>query len=86
MYSVRPRRASTGLSSKVPRIACDSGGPQRASSGPQEETTTHSVRFGCASTGLKRDSKGNYEVCRVIRADLNGPQEGLKQASRGSEA
>ena len=78
MYSVRPGRASTGLQSKLPRIACDSGGPLRASSGPQEETTTHSGRFGSASTGLKRGSTGNYQVCRVIRAGLNGPQEGLK--------
>ena len=36
MYSVRSRRASTGLKSK-PRIACGSGGPQRASRGPHEE-------------------------------------------------
>ena len=61
MYSVRPRRASTGLKSKVPRIACDSGGPQRASRGPQEETSTYSVRFGRASTNLKRASSRPQE-------------------------
>ena len=34
-YTVRFGRASTGLKSEVPRIACDSRGPQRASIGPQ---------------------------------------------------
>ena len=86
MYNVRPWRASTGLNGKLPRIACDSGGPLRASSGSQEETTTHNVRFGSASTGLERDSTGNYQVFRLIQAGLNGPQEGLKQAPRGHEA
>ena len=86
MYSVRPGRASTGVQSKLTRIACSSGGPLRASSEPQEETTTHSGRFGNALTGLKRGLTGNYQVSRVIRAGLNGPPEGLKQASRAREA
>ena len=53
---------------------------------PQEQSTTHSVRFGQASAGLKRASSGNYHVYRAIWVGLNGPQEGLKQASRGREA
>ena len=64
-------RASKG--SKNTRTACDSGGPRRASRGPQERSPTYTA---CDSGGPQRASRRRTRVYRVIRAGLNWPQGG----------
>ena len=75
MYSVRSRRASTGLKSKAPCIAWDSDGPQRASR--ENYNVERAIQAGLNGIGAGLD--GPQEQSTMHSVGFGRASTGLKR-------